>query len=197
VPRVQRARQPDELRDRHHRRSRWTKRTICCSRPATSSSAGGLVGEPLEATGFEDPNGSDVPGGRHRRDLREPAVRCDPEGHRDRGARIPETGRGLADAVAELGRAVGDVDQIDPAHHPTGPVTDHEHQAGAGLVLGEQGPVAVREAVEERITPVVDAAGEERAVVALKGEQLGLVIRRQQADADRAVDLVDSTAPSS
>jgi hypothetical protein len=86
----------------------------------------------------------------------------------------------LRDAVAELGGAVLQVVQVEPAQHRA--ILGHEHVegAGAGLLLGDRGAVPVGELVEELLAAVGDRGREPGPVGQLERQHRGGIVRIQR-----------------
>jgi hypothetical protein len=76
----------------------------------------------------------------------------------------------LRDPVAELSRAILEAVQVEPAQDRAVLGDEYVEGADAGLLLGQQGTVALGEPIVELITAVGDRGGEVDAVGQLEGE---------------------------
>jgi hypothetical protein len=76
----------------------------------------------------------------------------------------------LRDPVAESGRPVLEVVQVEPAQDRAVLGDEYVEGAGAGLLLGQQGTVPLGEPIVELITAVGDRGGEVDAIGQLEGE---------------------------
>ena len=111
-------------------------------------------------------------GGRTHRAQLVPACR-EPTQFPDSRGRDAASGDVLRDPVAEFGRVVLDVDQIEPAQH--GAVLTDEHVEGtdASVLLGQQGVVPLGEAVEELVAAVGDRGREVGRLASSKARTCG------------------------
>jgi len=76
----------------------------------------------------------------------------------------------LRDPVAELGSAILEAVQVEPAQDPAVLGDEYVEGADAGLLLGQQGTVPLGEPIVELITAVGNRGGEVDAVGQLGGE---------------------------
>src|SRR6516225_886400 len=85
----------------------------------------------------------------------------------------------LRDPVSEYGRAVLEIEQVEPAEHRAILADEHVEDTGASLLLGQQGVVPLGEVVVELIAAVGDKGGEVGAVRQLEGQDRWGVIGAQ------------------
>jgi hypothetical protein len=79
-------------------------------------------------------------------------------------------GNVLRDPVAEFGSAVLGEDQVEPAQDRVVPGDEHVEGTDAGLLLSQQGAVALGELVVELIAAVGDEGSEVLAVRQFEGQ---------------------------
>ena len=72
--------------------------------------------------------------------------------------------------ISEFGGAVPKIDKVEPTEHHAILADEHVEDAGASLLLGQQGLVLLGEVVEELIAAVRDKGGEVGAVRQLEGQ---------------------------
>src|SRR6516225_715493 len=100
----------------------------------------------------------------------------------------------LRDPVSEYGRAVLEIEQVEPAEHRAILADEHVEHAGASLLLGQQGAVSLGEMVEELIAAVGDKGGEVGAVRQFEGQDRRGMVGAQALQLGHRPTLLSSEA---
>jgi methenyltetrahydrofolate cyclohydrolase len=120
-----------------------------------------------------------VEGGRRFERTQPVLSRGDPAQFLHRCCRHAPAGDVLSDPVAELGRAVLNVDQVEPAEHLAVFADENMEDANARFLLGQQVVESFGELVVEGVTAVGDRSSKVGAVLQFEGQQGGAVVGAQ------------------